>query len=150
MVSTTVVTCFGCLVLTTHCFATQDYAVRVCREAHEGTLANGKGCSRERCEEETRLRCPFRNLIRGHSNRRIRDVAKQFKIWEERAASDWCTNWYGRELANLTHVAAVWDALHLMPCFADEDAARFSKCFVLETDGISATHPMAKVIYMAV
>ncbi len=122
-----------------------EYAARVCEEARH--LSKDPNCSLTKCEAETRLRCPFRDLVRGRSNQQIKTVAQKYHIWEETAAAAYCNSWYGREIANLTRIAAVWDALSLLPCYENEDSARFSPCWKLESDGIAPLHPLAKWCY---
>lgn len=120
----------------------------------------GRQCNRQTCEEETRLRCPFRDMVRSRANNRIRQVASmgQVDIWDKHKAEEACLAWYGREIANLTRIAAVWDVLGMLPCHYDEDSAREDSqrkgsngedqsCFSLETDGVGATHPLAKWCY---
>lgn len=125
-----------------------SYARRVCLEAQASHEAqHGVSCSLSHCEEETKLRCPFRELVRARANLAIEKVAKEHDLWEEAKATKACNDWYSGEISNLTRIAAVWDALAMLPCYVNEDNARSSSCFALQTDSISATHPLAKWCY---
>jgi hypothetical protein len=97
---------------------------------------------------ETKLRCPFRDLVRARANRLITSIAQSGKIWEEREAEEYCDNWYGKEVSNVTRLGAVWDALKLLPCPRDEATIRkLTSCFQIETSNVMPTHPLAKFCY---
>ncbi len=104
-------------------------------------------CFSKRCIIETELRCPFRDLVRARANNFISTIAKSGGIWKESDASEFCNKWYGDEVANVTRLGAVWDALKLLPCPLEEASIRNVSCFQIETSNVMPTHPLAKFCY---
>jgi hypothetical protein len=125
------------------------YAKRVCAEAKEELLgkSSDKTCSLQKCQVETELRCPFRDLVRARANQFIKNIAMNGDIWEEAKAAAVCDRWYGGELGNVTHIGAVWDVLQMLPCPEEEAVIRNVSCFRIDTANVSPTHPMAKFCY---
>merc|ERR1711991_760180 len=118
------------------------YANRVCSEAKADS--DLKDCSLPRCVAETKMRCPFRDAVRARANNFIRKIAMAGGIWKEEDATKFCHEWYGREIANVTRMGAVWDALYMLPCPNKESGIRRTgKCFQIETSNIAPTHPDA-------
>ncbi len=126
-----------------------NYAKRVCAEAKTELLSKGndKTCSLAKCQVETGLRCPFRDLVRARANQFIKNIAVKGDIWDESKAGAMCDRWYGGELSNVTHIGAVWDVLQMLPCPEEEAVIRNVSCFRIDTANISPTHPMAKFCY---
>ena len=105
-------------------------------------------CSLEKCVEETKKRCPFRDLTRARANNFIKAIAVPGNIWDESDADHFCKTWYGDEISNVTRMGAVWDALYMLPCPNTESAIRRMKtCYTIETSNVAALHPMAQFCY---
>ncbi len=120
----------------------------MCKEAQKELASSGdKTCSLAKCKVETELRCPFRDLVRARANQFIKNIAVNAEIWDAEKAAGACDRWYGNELANVTHIGAVWDVLQMLPCPNDEAAIRTAPCFQIETANVAPTHPMAKFCY---